>query len=324
MQRTHGSDVSGLILRSDLGYEWLCLPMEFEEKNRSFTAVPRAGFEPEKRALVWEAGDAIPRWITPDDPAPVGEEPVFRDVWSHDPRKADGEWLWPERFSAHYVDKVLKPALRAWGGSYAEAGQLQQRPAPRSGGDMQREDFGEYDELPEGGTFARGWDLAGSKSRTAKYTCGVKLYSARGKVYVVDVVRDRLSTYKVEKLMRRCAKLDGPDCEVSVPVDPGQAGLAQKRYLASVLTGFAVHFSPETGSKEVRARGFASQVEAGNVFLPRGAKWAAAYIGELVAFPGGSFSDQVDATSRAFARLIAEHDEPLGSPPEVVEQGEGE
>lgn len=325
MQRTHGSDVSGLFLRSDLGYEWLCLPMEFEEKNRSFTAVPRAGVEPETRALVWEAGDAIPRWITPEDPVPIGETPKWREVWSHDPRRAEGEWLWPARFSPAFVDGTLKPALRSWGGSYAEAGQLQQRPAPRAGGDMQKDDFRYYDELPDVvGKAVRGWDLAGSKARTAKYTCGVKLLSAEGRIYVVDVVRDRFSPGEVEEEMRRCAVLDGARCEISVPVDPGQAGLAQKRYLAAALTGFDVHFSPETGSKEVRARGFSAQVEANAVYLPRWAKWTAGYIGELVAFPGGAFSDQVDATSRAFARLVAKKHQGLSGAPEVVEQGDDE
>jgi phage terminase large subunit-like protein len=46
-----------------------------------------------------------------------------------DPRKKDGELLFPERFSEGAV-KALETVL----GSYATAGQLQQRPVPRGGG----------------------------------------------------------------------------------------------------------------------------------------------------------------------------------------------
>lgn len=46
-----------------------------------------------------------------------------------DPRTVAGELLWPERFPRHVVDQ-LKVGL----GSYATAGQLQQRPSPAGGG----------------------------------------------------------------------------------------------------------------------------------------------------------------------------------------------
>lgn len=39
MQRLHESDVSGFILENDLGYEHLCLPMEFEESRRCITSI---------------------------------------------------------------------------------------------------------------------------------------------------------------------------------------------------------------------------------------------------------------------------------------------
>ncbi|MES1987850.1 MAG: hypothetical protein V4440_07450, partial [Pseudomonadota bacterium] len=39
MQRLHENDVSGLILESDLGYEHLCLPMEFEVDRRCVTSI---------------------------------------------------------------------------------------------------------------------------------------------------------------------------------------------------------------------------------------------------------------------------------------------
>jgi predicted phage terminase large subunit-like protein len=64
-----------------------------------------------------------------------------------------------------------------------------------------------------------------------------------------------------------------------------------------------VHFSPETGDKVVRARPFASQVNAGNVVMLR-APWNDAFREELRTFPAGLHDDQVDAASRAFQGLL--------------------
>lgn len=63
---------------------------------------------------------------------PMEFEPERRCVTSigfKDPRKKDGELLFPERFSAEHV-----ASLKTTMGSYAVAGQLQQRPTPRGGG----------------------------------------------------------------------------------------------------------------------------------------------------------------------------------------------
>lgn len=70
-----------------------------------------------------------------------------------DPRQVEGELLWPDRFSRRHLEEDLKPALRSWGGTYAEASQLQQRPAPRGGGMFKRDWFKFVDEIPEGAAF---------------------------------------------------------------------------------------------------------------------------------------------------------------------------
>lgn len=64
-------------------------------------------------------------------------------IGSGDPRKNDGELLFPERFSAEKVAE-LKKAL----GSHASAGQLQQRPSPRGGGVLKTEWLKYYTVLP--------------------------------------------------------------------------------------------------------------------------------------------------------------------------------
>ena len=72
---------------------------------------------------------------------------------------------------------------------------------------------------------------------------------------------------------------------------------------AKVLHGYTVRFSPESGDKEVRASPFQTQWEAGNVWMVR-APWNDAFVAELCMFPGGTYSDQVDGTSRAYHELL--------------------
>lgn len=88
MQRLHEEDISGIILDKQLGYEHLCLPMEFEPTLRCETSI---GFI--------------------------------------DPRKRDGDLLFPQRFPEEVVERD-KAVL----GPYATAGQFQQQPTPRGGG----------------------------------------------------------------------------------------------------------------------------------------------------------------------------------------------
>ena len=88
---------------------------------------------------------------------------------------------------------------------------------------------------------------------------------------------------------------------------------AVKAYIASKLAGYVVKFSPETGSKELRAEPFAAQAQAGNVMLVRG-QWNDAFLDEAESFPRGSLKDRIDGCSRAFAALIgkAERGAPQG------------
>ena len=90
----------------------------------------------------------------------------------------------------------------------------------------------------------------------------------------------------------------------SLPQDPGQAGKGQAAALVGMLAGHQAVTSLESGDKGVRARPLASQVNAGNVLMLRGA-WNTDFVEELRLFPNGLHDDQVDAASRAFNELLS-------------------
>lgn len=267
MQRVHEDDVVGHIIANSLNWDMLCIPMRYES----------------------------------DHPTKSRTALDFKD-----PRKIDGELMWPERFSEDYLSKDLEPNLRSWGGEYAVSSQLQQRPAPRGGGMFLRDKIQIVDPktIPQLGTVARGWDLAATKDGQAAFTASVKMRkTSSGDIYIEDVRRERLTPNEVYKLIRSCAEQDGQTVVQDLPQDPGQAGKAQKAQLAHVLEGFDFSITTESGSKEDRARPLAAQVEAGKVYLSR-APWNAAFLAELAMFPAGKYKDQVDAASRVYARLI--------------------
>lgn len=328
MQRVHERDVSGLILREELGYEHLCLPMEYEARHRCFTPVKRADRPTERVSRVMREEDAVPWWITPEQleeertkekPELLDYEPDWVELTCQDRREEEGELLWPGRFTRRHLEADLKPSLRAWGGSYAAAGQLQQRPAPRGGGMFQRDDFNFLDSAPANLVrIVRGWDLAATKDAGA-FTVGVKMaLDDEGRVIILDVRRKQASPGQVEIMYRSAAEADGHVCIPAFPQDPGQAGKAQKAAIAGKLHGYKVHFSPETGSKEDRARPLAAQSEAGNLYLVR-APWNDVFMNELCLFPNGRYADQADASSRAYMRLIMKKPKKIGKGPQIVE-----
>ena len=218
-----------------------------------------------------------------------------------DPRTTNGELMEPTRFSADAVAK-----LKIGKGSYAYAGQYQQRPAPREGGMMKRRWFEIIKAAPAGLRLVRRWDLAASVATAGKdpdWTVGALLgKDSAGFVYILDIVRFRGSAHEVETAIMNTARQDGTTVTVALPQDPGQAGKAQVSALTRMLSGWTVKSAPETGSKELRASPFAAQAEAGNVRVLEAA-WNDALFDEIDVFPFGRHDDQVDALTGAFNQL---------------------
>lgn len=270
MQRTGERDVAGLLIDHGLIDCHLCIPME------------------------WRRGHPYIHY--PDRCTAIG--------WA-DPRSEEGDLAFPERFPRDAVDR-LKKTLSAEGGDYAVAAQLDMVPIPRGGG-MFLEDWldrtCEPEEVPDGGVTVRGWDFAGSKGKRSPYTASVKQRLVSGTLYVLDVTRERVEAAQLEQHVADVCLADSEDVIIDCPQDPGQAGKAQVASLAKRLHGRSLFWSPESGSKEVRAQPIASQAKAKNVVLVRG-PWNKAFVNEAKTFPRGLFKDQIDAWSRSYARLL--------------------
>jgi predicted phage terminase large subunit-like protein len=308
MQRVHNQDLSGYIIAEELGYEHLMLPMELEPERKCYSTVKPSYIDNPEKVKVnynryrqsWQESEIdeseFPQEIQ-------GLPVVSEDRYAVDPREDENELLWPDRMTRTVVERDKKVM-----GSYATAGQFQQRPSPRGGGLFQRDWFMLVDEPPPRVIQrVRGWDLAASEEVRGKppaWTVGVRMSrDHQGIFYVEHMIRFRKSPGDVEDSILGTAGDDGRNVKVSIPQDPGQSGKSQVRAFASLLAGYDVRFSPESGSKEARAIPFAAQAEAGNVRVVRG-PWNGAFFDEICEFPASKFKDITDATSRAFSDLI--------------------
>ncbi|GAA2867382.1 phage terminase large subunit [Aminobacter niigataensis] len=224
----------------------------------------------------------------------------FTSIGFEDPRTEDGELLFPERFPREVVERDKVPM-----GSYAVAGQFQQRPAPRSGGMFQRGDFEIVDAVPAGAVRCRAWDFAATQQKAGKqpdWTVGLRMAWVGGVFYVEDVKRDRWSPADVERNLKNTASQDGLPVRIRMPEDPGAAGKADAATKIKLLAGYDVIAVRPTGEKSVRAKPASAQAEAGNVKLVRG-PWNETFLDEVCSFPNAQHDDQVDAFADALNEL---------------------
>lgn len=273
MQRVHEKDVSGLILgaANAMGFEHLCIPMHFDPEH------PFAGRR--KSFLGWR-----------------------------DPRSKEGELAFPERYTPQATEEMIA-TMMSWGGTYAVAGQMEQRPEPRGGGMFQREWFEIVDSAPPMVAQCRGWDFASTEGGDGAGTaCVLTGETYDGDIYVLDVEWERVSPGGLRELVQKCITRDGWEVFQSFPKDPGQAGVYQAEDLMGILRGIDFEFTAETGEKEVRARPFAAQCEVRatvgrKVKLVKG-KWNATYLDHMSKFPRGRYQDIPDAQSRSYGGLV--------------------
>ena len=180
---------------------------------------------------------------------------------------------------------------------------------PSAGMYFRREWFNEIDEieLPDDIDWMRSWDFAATtieENKDADLTAGVKMGKSRstGSYYVADCKAFMASPMKVRQEVLRTAESDGRACRITIPKDPGQAGKAQAFDMISMLAGYSAQWIARTGSKITYASPYSAQVEAGNVFVVRGA-WNADYYKVLENFPEAVHEDEVDASADAFNKL---------------------
>lgn len=297
-QRLHQFDITGhWLAKGDSSVVHLMLPMEFEAKRKCIT-IPLKGSK-----IAWE-----------------------------DPRKEEGELLWPARCDA---EELAKRKI-GYGSAYTQAAQLQQNPTPAGGHIIKRNWFQEWKHptFPKIQYIIQSWDTALSVAEdacdSAVTTWGVfQNEYGNNNIILMHCWSGKLENPDLRKMIKRCAnnfdtynyKISGtgraPDI---VLIEKAANGLAliQDLWRAGIqVTAFDPKnhgFKPESGisptSKIARTHYASVLIEQGLVWIPmqpgplhtfdRPYQFAEKFIDACLRYPRGTGKDLLDSMSQSF------------------------
>ena len=216
-----------------------------------------------------------------------------------DPRTKEGELLWPERFGEKEMSNLERSL-----GSYAAAGQLQQRPSPKGGGILKASWWvpWESEDLPEVEYVLQSYDTAfeskESSSFSARTTWGVFRHHGAMCAIVLECWYDKVSYPDLRKMAQEAYDDWEPDAVLIEKKASGQSLLQDLR-----MAGIPVlAYSPDR-DKEARAHASSALLEDGRIFFPSSRKWAKDLIDICAAFPAHPNDDVVDTCTQAWLRL---------------------
>ncbi len=274
MQRLNQKDVSGEIITNGLGYEHLCLPMEWEA--------------PRKKTILGFV----------------------------DPRKTVGELLFPARFSAEVVERDKKIM-----GSYAVAGQFQQRPSPAGGGIIKIDNFRLWPSskpIPDFFYILQSYDSAHTEKTTGDPTgCqvwGIFEYEKTRHALLLDCWNEHLGYPALKKRVLEDwqARYGGEKDNIMKPSRRADIILFENKSSGiSMLQDLrqsnipAVAYNP-TVDKVSRTHLATPLLEAGVFWVLESPKnkgsartWVKPFLDQLEQFPAGEHDEMVDCWSQA-------------------------
>jgi predicted phage terminase large subunit-like protein len=263
---------------------------------------------------------------------PMEYEPkrmITTPIGFNDPRTVEGELLWPDRFGPEEIEG-LKKSL----GSYAYAGQYQQRPTPRGGGKVKRHWWKYWKpkgrefppvlvKMPDGSflevyavdlpdTFnekIQSWDMNFKETNESAFVVGQVWGQQTANRFLIDQTREVLD---FPKTLIRFDELTTkhPDA-TSKYVEDKANGPAVISTLRNKISGI-IPVEPE-GDKVARMAAVSYLIEAGNVFVPHPAlyPWVEEFLAELTAFPKSAYKDQTDTCSQALRKLAFDYPTPV-------------
>lgn len=235
---------------------------------------------------------------------PMEFEPARRCVtaFGSDPRTDDGDLLFPARFPQEVIDRDKKMM-----GSYAVAGQFQQRPSPRGGGIIRGEWFGRFDPptITAGSSiiFADTAQKTGERNDYSVFQCWHKL---DGRIYLIDQIRGK---WEAPELLRRARDFwqkwsEQGAKKMMVEDKASGTGLIQQLKTEYRIPVFGIQRATD---KLTRVQDALPHIEAGNVVLPNGAAWVSDFIAECEAFTADNshpHDDQIDPMCDAVKELL--------------------
>lgn len=237
-----------------------------------------------------------------------------------DPRKEEGDLLFPERFPLKTVEELEKTL-----GEYATAGQLQQRPSPAGGGILKVEHFQLWLakwELPAFEYIVQSYDGAYDDDATSKNdpsACTVwGIFNERGKrgALLLDAWDDHLaySAFRKKVIAEWHSMYGGSEKRKGKKADT--VLMEKKSSGISILQDLraanipAIPYDPGRASKVMRAHNVVPVLEMDVIYIPESRKdagkfvtWARPFVQQCERFPNAEHDDYVDTFTQAMILL---------------------
>jgi predicted phage terminase large subunit-like protein len=282
----------------DSVYEWYASTLYPRlEHPGSILLVMTPWHEDDLRGRLLKAAKEDPeadQWEVFKLPAIATEDEEFR-------KKGEALWPHPLRFPIERLHKIRKTLGRWFQALY------QLSPSAEEGTTFLREKLQIVGALPAGiWRWARYWDVASTKDG-GDYTVGTLIgqHPTLEQWFVVDVVRGQWGPEEVAAIIKQTADADrakGRHVMIREEEEGGSSGKAVIKSRTNLLAGYDYKGIRSTGEKSTRWNPFATQVNAGNVFL-LAAPWNSEFIDELAKVPGAENDDQADSSSGAFVEI---------------------
>jgi predicted phage terminase large subunit-like protein len=230
-------------------------------------------------------------------------------VGTGDPRKTEGELMFPERFSERQVQELERSL------TIAAAGQLQQRPAMRGGNVIKTTWFKRYKELPRLKSrqiFADTAQKTAERNDYSVFECWG--HGEDGNLYLIDLIRGK---WEAPELERRALAF----WQKHKAADSVLMGALQKMRVEDKASGTGLiqglktkHAIPVTGiertrDKYTRLLDVLGYIEAGLVSLPEGAPFLSDFLAECESFTSDDthpHDDQVDPMIDAINEMLGQ------------------
>jgi predicted phage terminase large subunit-like protein len=224
-----------------------------------------------------------------------------------DPRKKDGELLWPERFP-EAADAALRKGMRS---KFIAAAQLEQDPQPLGGSIVQQDWIRCWQDLPPGlDDWVQSWDMAfKGKSDSADgnpaYVVG-QVWARRSETYyLIDQVRGQWDIVETIRQLRHLSR-KWPQATKKM-IEDKASGPAVMQLLRGKVAGLVAR-NPDRDKKS-RLHAVAPFFEGGCVYIPHPdlQPWVDDWVYEITTAPQCHYWDQIDSMTQA---LLEYQDEP--------------
>ncbi len=188
--------------------------------------------------------------------------------------------------------------IREGMGDFHFSAQYQQKPIPEEGNIIKFKDFLLYDTIPSTNdmSIVQSWDMAEKPGKNNDFSVCVTAAICNNITYILDIER-----YKLEytDLLNQVKYMRNKHSAQAIIIeDIGQASAIVKQLRSE---GIGIIADRPTLSKTIRAAAITYKIRAGEVRLPKSAKWIKEFEDEISSFPFGRNDDQVDA----FTQLVS-------------------